>query len=272
MGEQNRGFALLIVLWSMVLLALMTTRVTSAGRSELQLAANLRSAARVEAVADGLIYEAIFRLMSGTTNLQAAAVGDRTTPVPGGRGVVRVTSLAGRINPNTASESLLRALLRHLGLSHPAAATLAAAIMDWRTPGNRPRPGGAKAPQYAAAGYPYGPPGSPFETVEELGRVLGMAPDVLARLKPHLSVVYPGIPLPQMADKLVASTLEEAGDGLDGDEAADGPGADGVYARIGVQVTLDDGSAFSRRVDVWAGHGPQQGRYLVLRWDVPADE
>jgi len=41
---RQRGFALLIVLWSMALLALLLTQVTATGRSETQLADNLRRA------------------------------------------------------------------------------------------------------------------------------------------------------------------------------------------------------------------------------------
>ena len=95
---------------------------------------------------------------------------------PGGKASVRVTSLAGRINPNTAEKPLLAALPQQVGASQPAAARLAAAIAYWRTPGQRPRQLGAKAAQYAAAGRDYAPPGTRFQTVEELGQVLGMTP------------------------------------------------------------------------------------------------
>ena len=54
------GFALLIVLWSVVLLALLATGITAAGRSQTQLAGNVRRAAAAEAAADGGIYAAAF--------------------------------------------------------------------------------------------------------------------------------------------------------------------------------------------------------------------
>ena len=54
------GFALLIVLWSVVLLALLATGLNAAGRTDLQLAANIRRAAAAEAAADGGIAAAIF--------------------------------------------------------------------------------------------------------------------------------------------------------------------------------------------------------------------
>lgn len=271
MNEQgeDRGFALLIALWSVVLLALLTTQLTATGHGELQLAANLRAAAAMEAQADGLVYGAIFRLMNDVPALRGVDGVSHAASVPGGKASVRVASLAGRINPNTAEEPLLAALLQQVGASQGAAARLAAAIADWRTPGQRPRPLGAKAAQYAAAGRDYAPPGTPFQTVEELGQVLGMTPELLARLAPHLSVFHPGSPVRADADPVVAGALQSLG--ADGEETADELLAEeGVYAEIEVQVIRGAGSTFSRRADVWAGHGSQQGRYLVLRWDVPA--
>ncbi|MDR3535940.1 MAG: hypothetical protein P4L71_05530, partial [Acetobacteraceae bacterium] len=63
---REAGFALLLVLWSLVLLSLILTQLLSAGRSEAQLAGNLRNAAMAEAIADGAVREAVFHLLGGT--------------------------------------------------------------------------------------------------------------------------------------------------------------------------------------------------------------
>ena len=267
--RRERGFALLVVLWALAMLALLATRLTAAGHGELQLAANLRGAAVMEAQADGLVYAAIFRLMSDQPARRGDDGLDHAAAVPGGRAVVRVTSLAGRVNPNTAAEDVMAGLARQMGAPAEQAARLAAAIADWRTPGQVARPLGAKAAQYRAAGRAYAPPGAPFETVEELRQVLGMEPALLARLAPHLTVAYPGDPVRAAADPVVARALDELGHGDDG-EGIEGQAGDGAYAEIAVRVELDRGGAFSRRAVAWAGHGPQRGRYLVLGWDVPA--
>ena len=62
MGQ--RGFALLIVLWTLVLLSLILAQLLSAGRSEAQLATKLRDAAVAEAVADGAVQDTLFHLMA----------------------------------------------------------------------------------------------------------------------------------------------------------------------------------------------------------------
>jgi len=267
-NRREEGFALLIVLWSLVLLALLTTQLASSARSELQIAANIRTAAVLEAQADGLVYGVIFRLMSGSPAQRGVDGRDHPMAVPGGQAVIRVTSLAGKVNPNIASEPLLTTLLQQVGMAEKPAAGLAAAIADWHTPGQRSRPQGAKAAQYRAAGRPYAPPGAPFETLGEMSQVLGMTPELLARLAPHMSVLYPGDPVRAAADPVVLRVLQALG--AEGDDApVEGAAEDGVYAEIAVRVTRGDGSAFSRRAIVWAGHGPQRGRYLVLGWDTP---
>jgi general secretion pathway protein K len=120
---------------------------------------------------------------------------------------IRLEDEGGKVNPNLASDSLLRALLTQIGVDPETAVSLAAAIADWRTPGDRPRPHGAKAPQYAAAGRDYGPPGSPFRDVDELGAVLGMTPDLLARLRPHMTVYTESDPDGSTGDPMVAAAL-----------------------------------------------------------------
>jgi len=267
-SRRQGGFALLIVMWSLALLALLATQLTSAARSELQVAANIRTAAVLEAQTDGLVYGGIFRLMSGSPAQRGVDGLDHVLAVPGGQAVIRVTSLAGKVNPNTASEPLLTALLQQVGMAEKPAAALAAAIADWHTPGPRARALGAKAAQYRAAGRSYAPPGAPFESIAELGQVLGMTPDVLARLSPHMSLFYPGDPVRAAADPVVLRVLQTFGVEND-DTPAEGPAEDGVYAEIAVRVMRADGSAFSRRAIAWAGHGPQRGRYLVLGWDAP---
>jgi general secretion pathway protein K len=57
--SSQRGFALLIVLWTMVLLALLVAQFTTTGRTEVQVATNLRANAATEAAADGAIYQTI---------------------------------------------------------------------------------------------------------------------------------------------------------------------------------------------------------------------
>ena len=84
--------------------------------------------------------------------------------------------------------------------------------LDWREPGEGKRLNGAKAREYDAAGILYGPRGAPFESIEELQLVLGITPELYARLAPSLTV-YSQTPWvdPTFAPKDVLSALAGMG-------------------------------------------------------------
>jgi len=60
----GRGVALLVVLWTLALLALIGTQLVGAGRGELLLARNLIDAASVQAATDGGVVAPPFNLVS----------------------------------------------------------------------------------------------------------------------------------------------------------------------------------------------------------------
>jgi len=124
--------------------------------------------------------------------------------------LVRIENESDRVNVNTASGVLLRALVIEVGGAPAVADRLAAAILDWRTSGINPRPVGAKAPEYRAAGLAYGPPGTPFQSVAELKDVFGMTPVLFERLAPHLTVLTDGDPDMSTRDPFVARALVDA--------------------------------------------------------------
>jgi general secretion pathway protein K len=230
MNDGQRGFALLIVLFAMGFLALLGTQIVAAGRSDTQLAENLKQQAVLEAAAEGAVANVTFSMLAlKDSRLQPDGVVREIrvgrTPV-----LVRVEYESDRINLNTASGVLLRTLIIDVGGAPALAARLSAAILDWRTSSMNPRPGGAKAPAYQAAGLTYGPPGTPFQSVDELRDVLGMTPDLFARLAPHLTVLTDGDPDLSTRDPVVARALTDAA-GV-ADDSTNGQPAAGPLLRI----------------------------------------
>jgi general secretion pathway protein K len=220
MTSRQHGFALLIVLWTVGFLALLGTQIVAAGRSDTQLADNLRQEAVLETAAAGAIQKVTFLILAAkdpryqTFGLMSEVrVGD--TPI-----LVRVENEGDRVNLNTASAVLLRSLIIEVGGAPGLANRLAAAILDWRTSGANARPSGAKAADYRAAGRDYGPPGTPFESVDELADVLGMSSDLFARMAPHLTVLTDGDPDASTRDPVVARALTDAAGVADASGAA----------------------------------------------------
>ena len=261
-GVREQGFALLIVLWTMVLLTLLVTGIMGTGRTEAKLASNLEVNARLRATADGAVYDAIFQEMTK---------GSAPREIVHGATRILVEDEAGKINPNTASPELLRSLLRHVGVDDGVAASLAAAITDWRDDSPTPSPGGAKAPQYIAAGRHYGPPQEPFQSISELSNVLGMTPAILSRLIPHLSIYNTAAPELTVADPVVAAALRDAAGGQDTGVPAPSASGSQVFS-ITASVSGPGGARAVRHADVRIAtddHGPG---YSILTWTTPNPE
>ncbi len=240
MSVRQRGFALLVVLWTVGFLALLGTQIVAAGRSDTQLAGNLKQEAVLRAAADGAVANAVFLMQAARDKRFRADGVVRELRVGQTLVLVRIENENDRINLNTASGPLLRALIVQVGSAPASADRLAAAILDWRTSGANPRRGGAKAADYRAAGLAYGPPGTPFHSVDELEDVLGMSPDLFERIAPHLTVLTDGDPDLSTRDPVVARALTDAA-GVADDTVGSQPTADQVL-RITV-TAIGAGSA-----------------------------
>ena len=207
------GFALLIVLWSMSLLALIGTQVTAAGRAESRIAGNLREAAALAAAADAAAQEAALHLIDGSAAGWRADGLPHLVRVGTVAVVVRAEAEGSKMPLNTAPSLLLAALVRQLGADQHVAKAIGDQIDSWRNPADFPTGLGAKAPQYRAAGRDWGPAGRPFRSVDELRLLLSMTPDLYARLAPHVSAFTQSAPGPKLADPVVARAMREASDG-----------------------------------------------------------
>jgi general secretion pathway protein K len=263
--RRSGGFALIIVLWTLVLIAFIVAHIAASGRTEVRIAGNLAANAAAEAAADGAIYEAVFNLSEPRPEQRWPADGTvRQVAVGGGRVMVRLEDEAARINPNAASPALLEGLLRATGRDPESARRLAAAIGDWVGAASSPRTPAALAADYRAAGLDYGPPGAPLETLDELGRVLGVTPAVLAAIRPHLTLFGPPEPNPAVADPIVAlalAQLPQIGRASPGSQAP----PDAATVRITATASGPGNARAARaavvRIDATLPHG-----YAVLAW------
>src|SRR6266436_2516504 len=207
--RSSGGFALIIVLWTLVLIAFIVAHVTANGRTEIRIAGNMVAEATAEAADDGAIVAAIFNLLDPNPDQRWPLDGaPHQLTIGTSRVMVQLQDEAGRINPNSASPELLEALLRVTGSDPESAHQLTTAIGEWvGSAGPAQQPGQPAA--YRAAGLDYGPPGEPLETIDELGRVLGMTPAVLAAIRPHLTLFGPAQPNPLTADLIVTAALAQ---------------------------------------------------------------
>ena len=265
-GGRNRGFALIIVLWTLVLIAFIAAHLVARGRVEVRIAGNLAASAVTNAAADGAVYRAIFNLLDprpegrwpldGSTH--AVAIGDC-------RVTVELRNEAALLNPNLASPNLIEALLRVTGSDAETARRLAEAIGDWVGSGPATRSPDALLAEYRAAGLDYGPPGEPLETLDELQQVHGMTPSIFAAVRPHLSLFAPGLPVLADADPVVTTAMAETGTAEPGQGGAARPQADVATVRIAAAAQGPNNAQAARTAVVRIV--PRSLSFVVLGWD-----
>jgi general secretion pathway protein K len=266
---RSRGFALLIVLWMLVLIAFVVAQMTAAGRTESRIAGNLAANSRSQAAADGAIYEAIFHVSDARPEQHWPVDGsEHAVQIGQSRIVLRLEDEAGRINPNLASGSLLEGLLRAVGSPPETAGDLAQAITEWV--GSAKRPVEELLAEYQAAGLDYGPPGAPLESLDELSRVRGMTGALFRALQPHLTLFGPADPNAAAADPVVAAALVLSGALSAAGVAAPPPAdpnaaSDNVIARIHAAAE-GPGNARVRRMAIVRIGGREPAGYRPLAW------
>lgn len=266
--RRDRGFALIIVLWTLVLIGFVTARIVAAGRVEAQVAGNIAGRAAAEAAADGAVFQTIFTLMDPEPQRRLPLDGSAHTFAVGDcRVTVALADEAARINPNLVSSALLKALLQVTGSDPETAGRLAIELREWVGAEGAARTQQAMQAQYSDAGLDYRPPGEPAEAIDELQRVLGMTPFVFAAIRPHLSLFAGSEPDRLHADPVVKASLAllaaAGGAGTAGEERP----TDAMTVRITVAAESPGHSRTTRNVVVQVT--PRSRSYRVLSWDPP---
>jgi general secretion pathway protein K len=191
--HRQDGFILIIVLGALLLLSIIASTLMMATRTHLQVRAALEARAELTALADGMVRLTALRL---TERLGSADVASRLpvdgTPMLCLDGDILITSrvndTAGLIDINASSADVMNLVLRGLGLPPRLATQLAKAIQTFRDPDDSAGGAGSKSEPYLLAGRPFGPKNGPFDSVDELDQVPDMSPEILAILRPLVTV------------------------------------------------------------------------------------
>jgi len=187
--DKAKGFALILVVWFLVLIGAIGAYMVTNGRSETAIAHNVRAAASAESLADAGIARAVFNQTDKEITNRWKLDGEpHTIALPAGRIEVRLADETRKINPNLAGDALLSALFEVCGVDHSAARRLGKSVADWVSADAQDKDGSVKTDPYRAAGRSYSAPHAPIESLDELGLVLGMTPEILASVRPYLTI------------------------------------------------------------------------------------
>jgi general secretion pathway protein K len=286
-ARNQRGIALILVLWLTILLAVIATGFAYSMRTETLAARNAVSLAQARGLADGAIMRVAFELLRPRTLAESWQADSVVHYWDDGDAHVAANAIdeSGKIDLNAASDALLKGLFQSAGgLDVDAAQRVVDVIDDWKDADDLRRPNGAEAADYQAAGLSYKPANAPFESVAELQRVLGMTPTLYAAVADNLTIFSkaPGVnpafasrvvllAIPGATADVVDTYLRQRQDALaqklplPAFPVAGAAAAPTNLWRIRAEVTMPDGVTYIREAVLRPG-GDTQHPVTVLAW------
>lgn len=283
-----RGIALVMVLWVLTLLSVIAGSLAFSMRTEVRLTAGMVERAQARALASGAIHYAVARLMMPVEHQPWHADGTpRALRYREGEVTVRLTDVGGRVDLNRGGRELLGLLLRAAGEPEDRVDPILDAIEDWMDADDLVRLQGAERAEYLAAGRDYGPKNARFESVDELGQVLGVSRETHRALAPHLTVfaASPGVNpeyasatllkaiLPDVDPALIDAYVAQRREAREQNVPPPPPPVSsphfasraGVVYHVEVEASLDGGARAFVAADILVGSGGGVP-FTVLQW------
>ncbi|MFZ5619164.1 MAG: general secretion pathway protein GspK [Pseudomonadota bacterium] len=188
--QAQRGAALILVLWTALLLSVLLAGAIAASRIEARIAAADEARFRADLALDAGLDLAAWNIAAAEADLPDGPI------VAGmalnGYSVTVERSIEGeKLDVNRADEAVIRRFFEVVGLKTADADRLAAEIADWRDQDDLPRPNGAEASDYAQrTNKRIGD--RPFNSIEDLKSVLHMTPALFDCIAPALTIFGSG--------------------------------------------------------------------------------
>jgi len=168
----DRGVALLLVLWALVLLGTLALGFSWSMRTEAMAARNGIDGMRAWFQARTGVSRAVALLASRSAdNVLAATIAGEDDDASY---EVRIESESGKVDVNLVSEEVLLEILKKGGLPEEEAEGVRDAILDWRDEDDTPRPRGAERAEYGRMTEPITPRNGKIRGVGELMYVKGV--------------------------------------------------------------------------------------------------
>jgi len=200
LARNERGVALMLVLWLIVVLAAIAVTVVAAAREEMNTLTNLRVRTVARYAAESGVVAARSALSQAFTDaatqeqmvlafprLQTEFESLGEQPIGAARFQVVLVDLNARIDLNQSDPTTLRNFLRQF-VDPSTSEELAESLLDYRDQDNVPYPNGGEADAYAAAGSPFTPANRPLQSIEEVLRIRGFTEAVAEEIAPYITV------------------------------------------------------------------------------------
>ena len=192
----QRGVALLLAVWAVILLGGLVGGLLMTGSSEVRLARNLIAVEKAQNLAEAGINRAILLLLSSDdlAELELGGAAGFTLRLDDAAEIaVTIRDSCGQIDLNWAPAPLLSAYAVAVGLSPASARQFTEAVIAGREDGHRSSgnlsPSGfGQLPALPQVAVPNAIPVAPWQTRRDIARLPGIGPRELAALLPGLTV------------------------------------------------------------------------------------
>lgn len=286
--RNQRGVALVLVLWLSVLLTITAGSYTIAARTETLQARYLLDQTRARYAAEAALHRAAFELRNpdeltrwkGDGRIYSFNIDDIVVDL-------QLIDESGKIDVNVANTETLDRLFQSVGIEDEQhRMELVDAVQDFIDPDDTVRLNGAEFEAYEAAGLPYGPKNANLDTVPEFQQILGITYDLYEKIEPSITV-YSGrgepnpayaqrgalLTLPDMTPDLVDDFIqqreqsEEAGQGpLLPDGTTVVPRGGGLTYSVRARATLPNDTWTYLEATIRLGNGLSGRPFRIVRW------
>ena len=286
--KSQRGIALVLVLWVLLLLTIITGSFALMARMDRLEANTLLSGTQARMSAEAAINLMVLALRDPNDESRMLADGRAyELELDGVMVEIRAVDERGKLDINAADELTLTNLFTGHGMDLDAAELLAAAVLDWRDEDELERVNGAEAEAYFAAGLQVGPANRQFLMTEELLQVIDMQYELYRKLEPGITVfsrngqpnpafapvealmAMPDITYDEAVNFVAERNSQQIGESL-GTELPNGvvvmEQGRGVTYSIEARATMPNGVWEQLQATVRLGGNQSGSPYRVLRW------
>jgi general secretion pathway protein K len=189
-GGRDSGFALVVAVASLAVMALLALTIIEASRGSTRSARAELDRAQLSAAADAGVVLAVQGLAQASAARRWQADGRlREVEFAGATLEIRIEAELGKVPLNKISDDQVQALLAEFGLQGAELDDARDAFLDWRDSDFDPRPRGRENDDYAQDSIK--PRDGPLRSNGELAAIPAIGPQLAARMDPFVTVFAP---------------------------------------------------------------------------------
>jgi len=203
MHSSQRGIALILVLWIVVILSMAALSLSLLTRTEALATLSAKEEIENKFLAEAGIRRGVTELFyrHANRNRQVLIEGSEvfqcdgrayTAEMADGHYRIRISDESGKINLNALTDGngvILKNLLTNSGVAEETAVIIVDSILDWKDKDNLHRLHGAEDEHYQSLPRPYTARNAPFESLEELAFVRGVTKPILYGTDEHKGIL-----------------------------------------------------------------------------------